>query len=80
MLRLFYQDAIALCNESNPSGTVTESAMNYAVLCCALFFGIAVTLKRVILGLHFGRKTYCKYFACGDDTLSPILFDSVILI
>lgn len=57
---LYYQDAILMCNEANPAGTITESRMNIAILACAVLLGVVATIKRVALGLHFGRKTYGK--------------------
>lgn len=65
---LYYQDAMPLFNANNPAGTITESSMNYAVLSCALVLGIMVTLKRVLLGLYFGRRTYSEYELIVEET------------
>jgi hypothetical protein len=56
----FYQDFILMFTEANPAGTITESRMNYAVLGCAFGLGIVATLKRVFLGLYFGKRNYGK--------------------
>lgn len=53
-----------MLNESNPAGTITESRMNFMILICALGLGFAVTMKRIWLGNHFGKRTYQNY---GDQ-------------
>ena len=55
-----YWQPVKMFNESNKAGTITESKMNFAILFCGLAFGIVVTAKRAILGMHFGKKTYCE--------------------
>lgn len=73
---LFYQDFFLMCNEANPAGSITESRMNYAVLGCAFGLGIVATLKRVCLGLYFGKSNCGK----SKDNLfgQPIGFTTLI--
>jgi len=68
---LFWQGLFPLLNESNPAGTITESRMNFMILICALGLGFAVTVKRVWLGNHFGKRTYGKSWICCGQTHSP---------
>jgi hypothetical protein len=57
---LFWQDLIALCNENNPNRGITSSSMNFRILDTALAVGIAVSIKRVWVGLILGRRTFGK--------------------
>lgn len=57
---LFYQNAIDMFNESNNAGTITESSMNFSILGSAIFYGVAVAIKRLWLGLYLGRRTYSE--------------------
>jgi hypothetical protein len=41
---LFFQDAITMCNAMNPAVMITDSKMNFVILCCALAIGIAVMM------------------------------------
>ena len=54
---LYWQDLIGMCEESNPSGGIPDSDVNYRVLCSLIAIGVAVTAKRVWLGLYFGKRT-----------------------
>ena len=56
----YWQDWIALFNEENHSGSIVQSEWNYRILVAALVVGVAVAIKRVLLGLYLARQTLCK--------------------
>jgi hypothetical protein len=57
---LYWQDAIDLCNASNPSGHVVDSVWNMRVLTIAISVSAAVAVKRFLVGLYMARQTYGK--------------------
>lgn len=58
---LFWQDAIGLFNEQNPSGHVVDSIWNMRVLTIAISVSAAVAVKRFLVGLYLARQTYGKF-------------------
>jgi hypothetical protein len=58
----YWQSAIELFNETNPSGNDVASVWNRRVLFIALFVSLASALKRFIMGLYLGRQTFGKNF------------------
>ena len=56
----YWQDYVALFNETNPSGQVVYSVWNYRVLTIAMIVSLAVSLKRFVIGLYLGRQTFGK--------------------
>ena len=68
----YWQDWIALFNESNHSGDIVQSEWNFKIIVVAFIVAVAVAIKRVVLGLVLARKTLCKLIAnvrclmCGD--------------
>lgn len=58
---LYWQDIWGLFNEDNPAGHVTESTDYRNILLGLLFLGIATSLKRIVFGLTFGKKTFGKF-------------------
>jgi hypothetical protein len=61
---LYWQDAIELFNESNPSGGVTSLEFYRNLLTLAVIVGVLVSVKRFWIGLIIGRNTYSRY--AGD--------------
>jgi hypothetical protein len=55
---LYWQDWVDMMNRSNPAGNVTSSLTFYRV--CAVTMGVcaAVSVKRLVIGLYLGRKTF----------------------
>jgi hypothetical protein len=58
---LYWQDALTIFNEENPSGEIPASDWNRRILLVAICVGAVVSLKRLWLGLYLGRKTYTNY-------------------
>lgn len=57
---LYWQHWIDLMNRSNPQGYVTSKQTYYTVCEVAMIVGTAVAIKRLLIGLYFGRKMYGK--------------------
>ena len=58
---LFWQDFWGLFNESNPAGDVLISQPYFRVLSIAVSVGAVVSVKRLVVGLYLGRKTFSNY-------------------
>ena len=58
---LYWQDYVAVFNETNPGGNVTSDPWNSRVLTIAVCVGVTVAMKRLWLGLFLGKKTYVNY-------------------
>ena len=56
----YYQDYIGLFNESNPSGNVTSDGLYIQLLQVAIGVGVAVSVKRLAIGMFLGRQTFSK--------------------
>lgn len=54
----YMQDWIGLFNESNPSGDVVSNEWNERILVNAIIVGVAVAVKRLVVGLLLGRQTF----------------------
>lgn len=61
---LFWQDKLPIYTAANPDGGLTTGQTYFDVLNAALVFGIAVLVKRVVLGIYMGRRTYRKWLYC----------------
>ena len=48
-------------NDTNPSGSVINDKLYIQVIEIAIFVGLAVSLKRLAVGLFFGRQTFSNY-------------------
>ncbi|KAG7371166.1 mechanosensitive ion channel [Nitzschia inconspicua] len=68
---LFYQSFIGIFSDQNPSGNFPSYDIYRHVVIFILCAGIAVALKRFIIGLKFGQNTYYRY----ADRLSGVLKD-----
>lgn len=55
---LFFQRAIPLFNDTNPSGDITSNIWNFRILLAAVFIAFAVALKRIVMGLYLGGRQY----------------------
>ena len=53
-----WQDLIDMFNEANPSGNVISNSWNTRVLLVAMSVSIVVAIKRFVIGLYLGRKTF----------------------
>ena len=47
-------------NESNPSGNVTSDGLYIQLLQVAIGVGVAVSVKRLAIGMFLGRQTFSK--------------------
>jgi hypothetical protein len=66
---LFYQSYIGIFSSQNPSGNFPSFDIYQHVVLFVMGAGIAVALKRFIIGLKFGRSSYYRY----ADRLSGML-------
>lgn len=57
---LFWQPLVKMWNDYNSAGTITQSKINFAILSCALGFGLFTAIKRLWLGLYLGKRTYSE--------------------
>jgi hypothetical protein len=55
---LYWQTLIPMMNRSNPSGYVTTQKLYYLICELSMGVGAAVGVKRLMIGLHFGRRTF----------------------
>lgn len=55
---LYWQKFLPMMNRSNPSGYVTSSSTYSTMFELAMGVGAAVGVKRLMVGLHFGRRNY----------------------
>jgi hypothetical protein len=58
---LFYQKGIDMFNESNPAGSIPDGEWNRLILWTLILLGVAVAVKRFLIGLYLGQRTYGKY-------------------
>mmetsp|Transcript_12012 Transcript_12012/g.19295 ORF Transcript_12012/g.19295 Transcript_12012/m.19295 type:complete len:1206 (-) Transcript_12012:575-4192(-) len=58
---LYWQSWIDMCNRANPPGFVTSSQEMYRLCATAMGVGAAVAVKRVVIGIYLGRKTFSSY-------------------
>jgi hypothetical protein len=72
---LFWQNAIPLLNESNPSGHIVDSLWYHRILSIAICISAVVAVKRFIIGIFFGKKTFQQY----SDKLATVM-GKIILI
>lgn len=71
----YWQDWVGLFNEDNSSGDVVSSEWNYAILINAIIVGVAVAVKRLVVGLLLGRQTFAHY---GEE-LSKVLKNNLLV-
>lgn len=57
---LFFQDAVDLFNDVNPSGGFTASEPYLKAICVMVVAGFIISLKRFWVGLVLGKQTFCK--------------------
>mmetsp|Transcript_11377 Transcript_11377/g.17454 ORF Transcript_11377/g.17454 Transcript_11377/m.17454 type:complete len:883 (+) Transcript_11377:72-2720(+) len=75
---LYWQNIWGLFNEENPAGYVTASKDYRNILLGLLFLGIAASLKRVVFGLMFGKKTFQNYNKQVTHVMHSILLVSQV--
>jgi hypothetical protein len=63
---MFYAE-IPFFSSDNPSGTVTSSQLYRNCIMTVIFVCVLAALKRLWLGISFGRKTYGKKSLCGTS-------------
>ena len=56
-----YKASIGLFNEENPAGNVISSAWNRRIQAIAVALGILAAVKRLLLGLYLGKRTFTAY-------------------
>ena len=57
---LFYQHGLRLFNDYNPAGDIPNSRLNYRILQVAFVVGGVIGVKRFLVGLYLGKRTYGK--------------------
>lgn len=57
---LYWQNPIGLFNEQNPSGEVVSNPWNRSILSVAIGLSAVTAVKRFVIGLYLGRKTFSK--------------------
>lgn len=57
---LFWQNKLVMFTAANNDGGITTEEAYHSVLNAALIFGVAVLVKRVLLGVYIGKRTYCE--------------------
>lgn len=62
----YAQGWIAMFTDSNPPGQVTSNEVYYQVIQIAIGVGVAVSLKRLVVGLFLGRQTFGKLFEAPE--------------
>ena len=60
----YWQDYVGLFNAENPSGNVTGNALYLQILQVAIGVGVAVSLKRLAVGMFLGRQTFGTQIPC----------------
>lgn len=75
---LYWQTTIGLFSEQNPSGHVVDSEWNYRVLGIALGVAAVVTVKRFLLGLYLGKKTFIEFSDKLEGVMRKILLISEV--
>jgi hypothetical protein len=76
----FYQDAIGLFNDRNPSGGITSDPWNYRVLIACMVIGVVVAIKRLVVGMYLGGKQYCKWYLMLRAFLWCVMVDRLTCI
>lgn len=54
----YWQGSAGLFNAENPSGNVTSDELYIQILQVAIGVGVAVSLKRLAVGMFLGRQTF----------------------
>ena len=57
----YAQTWIEMFNANNPAGTVTSSQLYLQIIQIAIALGIAISIKRLVVGLFLGRQTFAHY-------------------
>lgn len=71
---LFWQDAIDMFNDTNPSGGVTSLDSYKKFIILAFAVGVATSVKRFWVALFLGRQTYHRYASDLAILMKKILF------
>jgi len=72
---LYWQKGIGLFNEQNPSGEIVSSYWNMLILTIVLCVSAVVSVKRLLLGLYLGKKTFLQF----SDKLATIMKKIVLI-
>jgi len=75
---LFWQDAVGMFNEQNPSGHVVDSPTNATILKLAVSISAIVAVKRFLVGLYLGRQTFHHYGHRLAKTMNKMVLVSEI--
>jgi hypothetical protein len=57
---LYFQPWIGLFNTDNPSGGFVASQTNYRIVAMLVIVSFVVAIKRVVIGLYLGKRTFGK--------------------
>ena len=78
---LYWQDAIGMFNDENPSGTVATADWFRRIIAVMIIVALSVSFKRYLLGLHLGVRLYGTLFLlsqqCGSDPCGLFSFESM---
>ncbi|CAJ1957658.1 unnamed protein product [Cylindrotheca closterium] len=72
---LFWQDTVPLFSETNPAGGIIYSDIYRAVLTIGATVPVAVSVKRVVVGLFLGRKSFLHF----GESLAKVM-DKMLLV
>jgi len=75
---LYFQNAIGLFNETNPSGNVLATVWNYRVLSLLVCVSVAVSVKRLLMGVYLGKKTFVQFSDKLTTSMKKILLISEV--
>ena len=70
-----YYLQLDIFSDRNPSGSWTENHWYRSVLLCMISISIVVAVKRFLIGLYLGRKTYGHY----GESLAQVM-DKILLV
>mmetsp|Transcript_25938 Transcript_25938/g.71432 ORF Transcript_25938/g.71432 Transcript_25938/m.71432 type:complete len:953 (-) Transcript_25938:1158-4016(-) len=73
---LFFQNALRLFTEDNPSGNVTTAESYRRLLTVCAIVPICVCLKRHYVALHLGARLYSRYNARLEEIMRQVLLIS----
>jgi hypothetical protein len=59
----YFQEWVGLFNSKNPSGNVVDSDWNRRILLMMVTISVFTALKRFLVGLYLGRKTFHHFGA-----------------
>lgn len=75
---LFWQKALGLFNEQNPSGHIVESLWNHRVLTISICVAFVTAVKRFLMGFYLGKNAFRSFSDKLALTMKKILLISQV--